>query len=59
MLVLGGDDDQIVPYVACSLKAVKVAQDSGLKVHPGAPHTLPSVLADEVNKAVLEFIKEE
>jgi non-heme chloroperoxidase len=57
VLVLTGDDDQIVPIKACAFKAVNVVPNGRLKVYPGAPHALPNINADEVNKDLLEFLK--
>ena len=57
-LILHGDDDQIVPIGASALLSSKIVKGSVLKVFPGAPHGIPSVLKDEVNQALLDFIAE-
>ncbi|KAK7429314.1 hypothetical protein QQZ08_004126 [Neonectria magnoliae] len=57
VLVLHGDDDQVVPIQASALKAVKVLPKATLKVYPGGPHALPNIHYDEVNKDLLEFLK--
>jgi non-heme chloroperoxidase len=55
-LVIQGDDDQIVPIAAASLKTVKIVPDATLKVYEGAPHGLCVTRADEVNGDLLAFI---
>jgi non-heme chloroperoxidase len=57
VLLLHGDDDQVVPLKAAAEKAIKVLPKGTLKVYPGGPHALPNVNADEVNKDILEFLK--
>ncbi|KAK1830994.1 Alpha/Beta hydrolase protein [Podospora conica] len=57
VLLLHGDDDQVVPIEAASRKAVKLLPRGVIKVYPGAPHALPNVFADEVNRDLLEFIR--
>ena len=56
-LVLQGDADQIVPITIASLRTVKLVKGATLKVYPGAPHGLPTTLADEVNADLLAFLK--
>lgn len=56
-LILHGDDDQVVPIVASALLSSKLVKGSVLKIYPGAPHGCPSVLKDQVNKDLLDFIK--
>jgi non-heme chloroperoxidase len=38
MLILHGDDDQIVPIGASALLSSKMVKGSTLKIYPGAPH---------------------
>ncbi|MDB5369718.1 MAG: non-heme chloroperoxidase, partial [Roseomonas sp.] len=40
VLVLHGDDDQIVPIQSAGLKSVELLAQGTLKVYPGAPHGL-------------------
>jgi len=56
-LILHGDDDQIVPIEASALLSSKLVKGAVLKIYPGAPHGLPSMLKDQLNKDLLEFIK--
>jgi len=55
-LILHGDDDQIVPIGASALLSSKIVKDSILKIFPGAPHGMPSILKDQVNQELLTFI---
>lgn len=55
-LILHGDDDQIVPIGASALLSSKIVKGSTLKVYPGAPHGMPSILKDRVNEELLTFI---
>ena len=57
VLVLHGDDDQIVPIKAAAEKSIKLLPQGTLKIYPGGPHALPNIHPDEVNKDILEFIK--
>jgi non-heme chloroperoxidase len=58
VLVLHGDDDQIVPIDDAGRKSVKLLPKGTLKVIPGAPHGMCTVMADEINKELLAFIKQ-
>ena len=55
-LILHGDDDQIVPIGASALLSSKIVKGSILKIFPGAPHGMPSILKDQVNAELLSFI---
>jgi len=57
VLLLHGDDDQVVPIDASAHAGVKLLKKGTLKVYPGGPHALPNIFADEVNKDVLAFIR--
>jgi len=57
VLVLHGDDDQIVPYKDAVLLQAKLIKRSTLKVYPGYPHGMLSVHADIINPDLLAFIK--
>ncbi|MDI1478854.1 alpha/beta hydrolase [Polyangium sp. y55x31] len=56
MLILHGDDDQIVPIGASALSTVKLVKGAELKVYPGGSHGLPSVNKDQINADLLAFI---
>ncbi|KAB5542568.1 putative alpha/beta fold family hydrolase [Coniochaeta sp. 2T2.1] len=57
VLLLHGDDDQVVPIQAAALKAIELLKQGTLKVIPGGQHALPNLNIDEVNSILLEFIK--
>ena len=56
-LVLHGDDDQIVPIGASAMLSSKMIKGAVLKVLKGAPHGMCTTLKEEINAALLEFIK--
>ncbi|MCE9578041.1 MAG: alpha/beta hydrolase [Deltaproteobacteria bacterium] len=57
MLLIHGDDDQIVPFADSAPLAVKLLKRGTLKVYKGAPHGLPMTLAAQFNADVMAFIK--
>ncbi len=57
VLLLHGDDDQIVPIGASSLISVKLLKNAKSKVYPGFPHGMCTTHADQINADVLEFLK--
>ncbi len=57
MLIIHGDDDQIVPIRDSAELTVKIVQNSTLKVYPGAPHGLPQTHREQVSKDLLAFLK--
>jgi len=56
VLVLHGEDDQIVPYKTTALKAASLLKNGKLITYPGFPHGMPTTEADTINKDVLDFI---
>jgi non-heme chloroperoxidase len=57
VLVLHGDDDQIVPIGAAALLSSKILKNATLKVYPGFPHGMPRTHADQINADLLAFFK--
>ena len=57
VLVMHGDDDQIVPIVAAGLLSAKILKNATLKVYPGFPHGMPATNADQINADLLAFFK--
>jgi non-heme chloroperoxidase len=57
VLVLHGEDDQIVPFANTGAKAVKLLKNGKLISYPGFPHGMPTTEAATINKDLLEFIK--
>jgi non-heme chloroperoxidase len=56
VLVLHGEDDQIVPIAVTAEKAVKLVKDGKLITYPGFPHGMPSTEAATINADILAFI---
>ncbi|WP_259070201.1 alpha/beta fold hydrolase [Mucilaginibacter sp. X4EP1] len=57
ILVLHGEDDQIVPFPISGAKAVKLVKNGTLISYPGFPHGMPTTEAATINKDLLAFIK--
>jgi non-heme chloroperoxidase len=59
MLIIHGDDDQIVPIDDSARLSVDIVAGSTLKVYPGAPHGLANTAKykDTLNNDLLEFIR--
>jgi non-heme chloroperoxidase len=58
VLVLVGDDDQVVPPKAASERIMSVVPKGKLKVSLGGRHAIPSTHAEEVNQNILDFLTE-
>ena len=58
VLVLQGDDDQIVPYKDASLKQAELLPNATLKIYEGFPHGMLTTHADVVNPDILAFIQQ-
>jgi non-heme chloroperoxidase len=58
VLVMHGDDDQIVPYADSGPLSAKLVQHGTLKTYKGYPHGMPTTHADTINADLLAFIKE-
>ncbi|MFJ6651196.1 alpha/beta fold hydrolase [Microbacterium sp. NPDC091313] len=57
VLVMQGDDDQIVPYKDASLKQHELLANSTLKIYEGYPHGMLTTHADVLNPDLLAFIQ--
>ena len=57
VLLLHGDDDQIVPLAASAERGVKLLKKAQLKVYQGAPHGMCTTLKDRVNEDLFGFIR--
>ncbi|MDG6094308.1 alpha/beta hydrolase [Acetobacter sp. AN02] len=56
VLVLQGDDDQVVPYKNAALLQDRLLSNSTLKIYPGYPHGMHTTHADVINRDILAFI---
>jgi non-heme chloroperoxidase len=57
VLVMHGDDDQIVPYADSGPLSAKLVQNGTLKTYKGYPHGMPTTHADTINADLLAFIE--
>jgi non-heme chloroperoxidase len=57
VLVLHGDDDQIVPYADAGVLSAKLLKNGTLKIYPGYPHGMLTTHADVLNPDLLAFVK--
>jgi non-heme chloroperoxidase len=57
MLVIHGDDDQIVPIDASARPTAEIVDRAELKVYPGASHGLFATHAAQFNAELLDFVK--
>jgi len=56
VLVMHGDDDQIVPYADSALLSAKLLKNGILKTYKGFPHGMPTTEAATINADLLAFI---
>jgi non-heme chloroperoxidase len=57
LLVLHGEDDQIVPIDDAGRMTAKIVKGAVLKTYPGFPHGMAQIHAEVINKDLLEFIR--
>jgi non-heme chloroperoxidase len=57
VLVMHGDDDQIVPYENSGPRSAKLLQNGTLKTYAGLPHGMPTTDADTINADLLAFLR--
>ncbi|OAN36906.1 alpha/beta fold hydrolase [Mycolicibacterium iranicum] len=57
VLVMHGDDDQIVPYADAGPLSAELLPNGILKTYKGFPHGMPTTHADVINADLLEFIR--
>ena len=58
ILVMHGDDDQIVPYPDSAPLSAKLLKNSTLKTYKGFPHGMPTTEAETINADLLKFLNE-
>ena len=56
-LVIHGGDDRIVPLSAAGQRTARLVKGAKLVVIKGGPHCITWTHADEVNTALLNFLK--
>jgi non-heme chloroperoxidase len=57
VLVMHGDDDQIVPYADSAPLSAKLLKNGTLKTYEGFPHGMPTTHAETINADLLAFIR--
>ena len=57
MLVIQGDADQVLPLDKTGQRLPALIKDVRLTVVEGGPHAIPWTHADQVNTALLDFIR--
>ena len=57
VLVMHGDDDQIVPYADSGPLSARLVQNGTLKTYQGFPHGMPTTEAETINADLLAFVQ--
>ena len=57
VLVMHGDDDQIVPYADSAPLSSKLLKNATLKTYKSFPHGMPTAQADTINADLLAFLR--
>jgi non-heme chloroperoxidase len=57
VLVMHGDDDQIVPYEDSAPLSAELVQNGTLKTYEGFPHGMPTTQADTIDADLLAFLR--
>jgi non-heme chloroperoxidase len=58
VLVMHGDDDQIVPYAAAGPLSAKLLRKGTLETYRGFPHGMITTQADRINADLLAFLQD-
>jgi non-heme chloroperoxidase len=57
VLLMHGDDDQIVPCADAAPLSAKLLKNGTLKIYEGFPHGMPTTQADTINADLLTFLR--
>ncbi|HEY6498548.1 MAG TPA: alpha/beta hydrolase [Streptosporangiaceae bacterium] len=57
VLVMHGEDDQVVPYADSGPLSAKLVQNGTLKSYPGFPHGMPTTEAATINADLLAWLQ--
>ncbi|MFX6592330.1 alpha/beta hydrolase [Acinetobacter baumannii] len=57
VLILHGEDDQVVPFEISGKKSEELVKNGTLISYPGFPHGMPTTEAETINKDLLAFIR--
>jgi non-heme chloroperoxidase len=58
VLVMHGDDDQVVPYADSGPLTAKLVKNGTLKTYHGYPHGMPTTHADVINAGLLAWLQD-
>jgi non-heme chloroperoxidase len=58
VLVMHGEDDQIVPFADAGPLSAKLLKNAQTKFYPGFPHGMPTTNAEQINTDLLAFLKQ-
>jgi len=59
VLVMHGEDDQIVPFADAGPLSAKLLKNATTRFYPGFPHGMPTTNADQINSDLLAFLKDQ
>ena len=59
LLVMHGEDDQIVPFADAGPLSAKLLKNATTRFYPGFPHGMPTTNADQINSDLLAFLKDQ
>jgi non-heme chloroperoxidase len=57
ILIMHGDDDQVVPIADSAELSIKLVKNGTLKVYPGLPHGMFASHPEIINPDILAFIR--
>lgn len=57
VVIMHGEDDQIVPIAISALRSVELVERGTLKTYPGLPHGMCTTHAERINADLLAFIE--
>jgi non-heme chloroperoxidase len=59
VLVMHGEDDQIVPFADAGPLSAKLLKNATAKFYPGYPHGMPTTHAEQIDSDLLAFLKDQ
>ena len=59
VLVMHGEDDQIVPFADAGPLSAKLLKNATTKFYPGYPHGMPTTHAEQISSDLLAFLKDQ
>jgi non-heme chloroperoxidase len=59
VLVMHGEDDQIVPFADAGPLSAKLLKNATTKFYPGFPHGMPTTHAEQIDADLLAFLKDQ